>query len=197
MGKQSYYRVLRHEKTYLVVWQFNKNLTYTTSLNISEVWELVLLWSNIWSEVDSDLFEKVKIEPIKTERKYRHGELKTWKELIKVNFHSQDVLYKICIHATGVLKIYSAHKQSICWVSIQSYMLMNVKTLMQKANNVAWLLIKMMMMIMICWGQKGDITRCREKSFVKTSWGFQKNKWRCCGSCYEKQKNQLYILMSK
>ena len=166
MGKQSYYRVLRHERTYLVVWQFNKNLTYTTSLNISEVWELVLLWSNIWSEVDSDLFEKVKIEPIKTERKYRHGELKTWKELIKTNFHSQDVLYKICIHATGVLKIYSAHKQSICWVSIHSYMLMNLNTLMQKVSNVAWLLIKMMM-IMICWGQKGDITRCREKSFVK------------------------------
>ena len=39
-----------------------------------------------------------------------HGKLETWKELIKTNFHGQDVPYDIYSSATAVLKRESVYK---------------------------------------------------------------------------------------
>ena len=44
----------------------------------------------IWNEVESQLLEKMTTEPIKREGRYANAKLKTWKERIKANFHSQD-----------------------------------------------------------------------------------------------------------
>ena len=46
------------------------------------------------------------------ESKYMYGKLKTWKELIKMNLHGQDVPYNINYNVTAVLKIDSIYKQS-------------------------------------------------------------------------------------
>ena len=64
-------------------------------------------YKNIWSEVQSQLFEKLTAESIKG--KYVHGTLKMWKESIKTNFHGEDVLYDMYFNATAVLKIYSVY----------------------------------------------------------------------------------------
>ena len=61
------------------------------SFNASEEKTWVSQYKNIWDDVESQLFEKLATEPIKGEGKYVHGKLKTWKERIKTNFHSQDV----------------------------------------------------------------------------------------------------------
>ena len=66
----------------------------------------------IWNEVESQLFEKLTTEPIKS--KYVHGKLKMWKKRIKTNFYGQDVPYHMYYKATAVLKIDSVYKQGIC-----------------------------------------------------------------------------------
>ena len=68
-------------------------------------------YKNIWNEVGSQLFEKLEKEPIKGGDRYVYGKLKTWKERIKANFHSQDVPYDMYCNATAVLKIDSVYKQ--------------------------------------------------------------------------------------
>ena len=65
----------------------------------------------IWSEVESQLFQKLATKPIKREGKYVHEKLKTWKERIKTNFHGQDVPYDMYCNVTAMLKIDSVHKQ--------------------------------------------------------------------------------------
>ena len=88
------------------VLQYDKYPAYTMSFNVSEEKEWV---SFIWNEVESQLFEKLAIEPIKG--KYVRGKLKTWKKDIKTNFHGQIVPYDMYCNATAVLKIDSVYKQ--------------------------------------------------------------------------------------
>ena len=64
----------------------------------------------IWNEVESQLLEKMTTEPIKREGRMANAKLKTWKEHIKTNFHSQDVPYNMHCNATAVLKIDSVYK---------------------------------------------------------------------------------------
>ena len=92
--------------------QYDKNSAYTMPFNVSEVPEWVLQYRNIWNEVESQLFEKLKTEPIKGEGKYMYGILKTWKERIRTNFPGQDVPYDMYCNATAMLKIDSVYKQS-------------------------------------------------------------------------------------
>ena len=82
------------------------------SFNVSEAKEWVSQYKKIWNEVESQLFEKMATEPIKSEGSYVNGKLKTWKECIKTNFHGQDVPYDMYYNATAVLKINSVYKQS-------------------------------------------------------------------------------------
>ena len=91
--------------------QCDKNSAYTMSFNVSEEKEWVAQYKKIWHEVESQLFEKMATEPIKRESKYVYEKLKTWKELIKANFHGQDVPYDMYCNATAVLKIDSVYKQ--------------------------------------------------------------------------------------
>ena len=56
------------------VLQYDKNSAYTMSFQI-------------WNEVESQLFEKMAIEPIKKESRYVNGKLKTWNERIRTSFH--------------------------------------------------------------------------------------------------------------
>ena len=79
------------------------------------------------------------------ESKYMYGKLKTWKELIKMNLHGQDVPYNINYNVTAVLKIDSIYKVK---ATIPRYMLKSVNTLMQKASNAACSVIQMMMDIL-------------------------------------------------
>ena len=55
--------------------------------------------------------KKMATEPIKVEGRYVHGKLKTWKECIKTNFHSQDVSYDMYCNAPALLNINSFYKQ--------------------------------------------------------------------------------------
>ena len=91
--------------------QYDKNSAYTMSFNASEEKTWVSQYKNIWDDVESQLFEKLATEPIKGEGKYVHGKLKTWKERIKTNFHSQDVPHDMYWNVTAVLKIDSVYKQ--------------------------------------------------------------------------------------
>ena len=68
-------------------------------------------YKNIWNGVESQLFEKLATEPIKREGKYVHGNLKTWKECVKSNFHGQDVPHDMYCSTTAVLKIDPLYKQ--------------------------------------------------------------------------------------
>ena len=81
------------------------------SFNVSEEKEWVAQYENIWNEIESQLREKVVIEPIKRKGRYVNGKSKTWKERIKTNFHGQDVPHEMHCNATTVLKIDSAYKQ--------------------------------------------------------------------------------------
>ena len=84
---------------------------YTMSFNVSDVTKCALHYKNIWKEVESQLFGKLTIEPVKRECKCFHGKLKTWKErIIKKNFYGQDVPYNMYCNATAVLKIESVYK---------------------------------------------------------------------------------------
>ena len=89
--------------------QYNKNSVYKISINFSEACDWVPQYKNIWSEVQSQLLEKLTAESIKG--KYVHGTLKMWKESIKTNFHGEDVLCDMYFNATAVLKINSVYKQ--------------------------------------------------------------------------------------
>ena len=81
------------------------------SFNASEEKEWVSQYKKIWNEVESQLFEKLATELIKAQGKYVYGNLKTWKERIKTNFHGQDVPYVMYCNATAVLKIDSVYKK--------------------------------------------------------------------------------------
>ena len=89
--------------------QHDKNSAYSMSFNVFEAKECVSQYRMIWNEIESRLFEKLTMEPIKG--KYVNGKLKMWKEHIKTNFHGQDVPYDIYCNATGVLKVNSVYKQ--------------------------------------------------------------------------------------
>ena len=89
--------------------QYDKKPAYTMSFNVFEEKEWTSQYKKILNEVKSELFEKLATEPIKG--KYVHGKLKTWKERIKTNFHSQDVPYNMYCNTTAVLKINSIYKQ--------------------------------------------------------------------------------------
>ena len=78
--------------------------------NVSEEKEWASQYKKIWNEVESQLFEKLATEPIKGRCLY--VKLKTWKELMKTNFHGQDVPYNMYCNATAVLKIDSIYNQS-------------------------------------------------------------------------------------
>ena len=91
--------------------QYDKNSAYTMSFNVSEEKTWKTQYEKIWNEVKSHLLEKLATEPIKREGRYVNGKLKTWKERIKTNFHSQDVPYNMHCNATTVLKIDSVYKQ--------------------------------------------------------------------------------------
>ena len=93
------------------VLQYDKNSAYTMSFNISEEKEWVPQCKKIWNEVESQSFEKKAIEPIKREGRYANGKLKTCKECIKTNFHSQYLPYNMHFNAMAVLKIDSVYKQ--------------------------------------------------------------------------------------
>ena len=64
-------------------------------------------YKKIWNEVESQIFGKLATEPMKSRCVY--GKLKTWKERIKTNFHSQDAPYDMHCNATAVLKIDSVY----------------------------------------------------------------------------------------
>ena len=89
--------------------QYDKNSAYTMSLNVSEEKEWGLHYRNFWSEVETQLFEKLATEPIKG--KYACGKLKAWKESINTNFHGQYVPYSMYRHGAAVLKIDSVYKE--------------------------------------------------------------------------------------
>ena len=74
------------------------------SFNVSEENEWMSQYKKIWSEVESQLFEKMATDPI-------NGKFKTWKERMWTNFHGQDVPYNMHCNATAVLKIDSVYKQ--------------------------------------------------------------------------------------
>ena len=92
--------------------QYDKKSAYAMSFNASEEKAWKTKYKKIWNEVESQLFEKMLTEPIKREGRYGNGKLKTWKELIKRNFHGQqDAPYNMHCNATAVLKIDSVYKQ--------------------------------------------------------------------------------------
>ena len=91
--------------------QYDKSSAYTMSFHVSEEEAWKTQYKKIWNEVESQLFEKMATEPIKSEGSYVNGKLKTWKECIKTNFHGQDVPYDMYRNATAVLRIDSVYKQ--------------------------------------------------------------------------------------
>ena len=91
--------------------KYDKNSAYTMSFIVSEEKEWVTQYKKIWSEIESQLFEKLTTEPIKGEGRYIHDKLKTWKERIKTNFHGQDVAHDMYCNATAVLKTDPVYKQ--------------------------------------------------------------------------------------
>ena len=86
--------------------QYDKNSAYTMSFNVSEEKAWKIQYEKIWNEVELHLFKKLVTEPIKRESKYVNGKLKTWKERIKTNFHSQDVPYNMHCNATALFILY-------------------------------------------------------------------------------------------
>ena len=92
--------------------QYDKNSAYKMTFNVSEEKEWSSAYKKIWNEVESQLFEKLATEPIKVEEKYVYGKLKTWKDCINTNFHSQEVSYDVYCNETAILKIDSVYRQS-------------------------------------------------------------------------------------
>ena len=89
--------------------QYDKNSAYTMLFNVSEEEAWKVQYKKIWDEVESQLFEKLAIEPIKGNNV--RGKLKTWKKDIKTNFHGRIVPYDTYCNATAVLKIDYVYKQ--------------------------------------------------------------------------------------
>ena len=115
--------------------QYDKNSVYTMSFNVSKAKEWVSQYKKIWNEVESELFEKLKTEPIKG--KYVYGKLKIWKERIKTGFYVQDVLYSMYCNVTAVLKIDSLYKQGKNYhPQVLRYMLKTVNITMQESDKV-------------------------------------------------------------
>ena len=82
---------------------YDKYSAYTKLFNVSVEKEWTSQYKMIWNEVESQLFEKLATEPIKS--KYVRDKLKTWKESIKTNFNGEDVPYNTYCNATAMLKI--------------------------------------------------------------------------------------------
>ena len=91
--------------------QYNKNSSYIMSFNLSEEEAWKTQYKKIWDMVESQLLEKLATESIKREGRNVNGKWKTWKERIKINFHSQDVAYNMHCNAMAVLKFDSVYKQ--------------------------------------------------------------------------------------
>ena len=89
--------------------QYDKNSAYTMSFNVFKEKEWMSQYKKIWTEVESQLFEKLATEPIKGNNV--RGKLKKWKKDIKTNFHGQIPPYIVYCNATAVLKIDSVYKQ--------------------------------------------------------------------------------------
>ena len=66
-------------------------------------------YKKIWNEVGSQLFEKLAMEPIKSNNV--RGKLKTWKKDIKANFYDQVPPYDVYCNVTAMLKIDCVCKQ--------------------------------------------------------------------------------------
>ena len=81
------------------------------SFNVSEEEAWKTQYKKIWNMVESQLLDKLATESIKREGRNVNGKWKTWKERIKINFHSQDAPYNMHCNATAVLKIDSVYKQ--------------------------------------------------------------------------------------
>ena len=60
--------------------QYDKNSAYTMSFNVSEEKDWVSQYKKFLDEAESQLFEKLATEPIKRERRYVNGKLKTHKD---------------------------------------------------------------------------------------------------------------------
>ena len=58
-----------------VVSQYDKDLAYAMSFDVSKVPEWMLQYRNIWNKVESQLFEKLTTESVNGECKYMHGKL--------------------------------------------------------------------------------------------------------------------------
>ena len=93
--------------------QYDKNSPYKMTFNVSEEKEWSSQCKKIWNEVESQLFEKLTREPIEDKEKYIYGNLKTWKDCIKPNFHGQEVPYDVYCNATVVIKIDSVYRQGM------------------------------------------------------------------------------------
>ena len=91
--------------------KYDKISACTMSFNVSEEKEWVSQCKKIWNEFESQLFEKMAIEPTKREGRYNNGKLKTRKERIKTNFYGQDVPYDMYCSAIAVLKMDTVYKQ--------------------------------------------------------------------------------------
>ena len=91
--------------------KYDKISACTMSFNVSEEEEWVSQCKKIWNEFESQLFEKMAIEPPKREGRYNNGKLKTRKERIKTNFYGQDVPYDMYCSAIAVLKMDTVYKQ--------------------------------------------------------------------------------------
>ena len=91
--------------------KYDKISACTMSFNVSEEKEWVSQCKKIWNEFESQLFEKMAIEPTKREGRYNNGKLKTRKERIKTNFYGQDVPYDMYCCAIAVLKMDTVYKQ--------------------------------------------------------------------------------------
>ena len=106
-----YHCLSRHLKIYLVMVCHNTIKTLPIQRHSMFLREWMSQYKNIWNGVESQLFEKLATEPIKREGKYVHGNLKTWKECVKSNFHGQDVPHDMYCSATAVLKIDPLYKE--------------------------------------------------------------------------------------
>ena len=79
--------------------QYDKNSAYTMPLDVSEAPEEGMgLRRSYWKN--------------KGVGKYIHVKLKTWKERIRTNYHSQDVPHDTYCNAKAVLKIECVYKQN-------------------------------------------------------------------------------------
>ena len=81
------------------------------TFNINEEKEWSSQYKKIQNEVESQLFKNLATEPIKGKENYIFGKLKTWKDCIKTNFHSQEVLYDVYCNARAVIEIDFIYRQ--------------------------------------------------------------------------------------